>query len=311
MDWLIAAPVWGRAYAHRFLGQALPSIRAALDHAGVRARWIVHTDHRDALDQAMAGLDVAFRAVPGEGDLYRRFGDAHRDALASAPDGAAVALLTADIVVSRETFAACETRFAAGRRAVVAAATRTLAPVAASIGAASAELLDWTMRHPHPMVRACFWGQGDGPEAGRSSTPWAVYFRESGRTILRGLHLHPLAVVKDRPLAFDGTLDQGLLDRFARHEIHCVTDRDELAMAELSPADRNFSLRRRGEAMTAASIADWARTHARPVHWWLSTHRIVIEGDAGPTADIGVWRQVLASPHAPDTAEREMPDVRG
>lgn len=289
--WIISAPVWGEAYTRRFLEQALPSQMAALAHAGIAARWLVHTD-RSEITAAMAGLDAEIRPVPHEGDLYRRFGDAHRQAVDAAGEGDVVVLLTADIVVSIETFAACAARFDQGFKAIVAAATRTLAPERAPIGASAPDLLDWTMEHPHPMVAACFWGE-------RSNTPWAVYFRQGGRTILRGLHLHPLAVVKDRDLAFEGTLDQGLLDRFDRREIHCVTDRYELAMAELSPADRRISLRPKGSPMTADSIADWAKTRAHPVHWWLSTHRIVIQGDAGPAPDLDVWPRVLASPTAP------------
>lgn len=294
--WLISSPVWGEAYARRFLDQALPSQLAALAYAGMTARWLVHTD-RPEVTAAMAGLEAEIRPVPQEGDLYRRFGDAHRETIDVAADGDAVVLLTADIVVSRETFAASAARFDQGFKAIVAAATRTLSYRPAPIGASAPDLLDWTMEHPHPMVAACFWGE-------RSNTPWAVYFRQGGRTILRGLHLHPLAVIKDRDLRFEGTLDQGLLDRFRHPEIHCVTDRYELAMAELSPAERRISLRGKGSPMTAESIAEWASTRAHPVHWWLSTHRIVIQGDAGPSPDIDVWPRVLASPHAPQDMAR-------
>lgn len=296
-DWLIAAPVWGDAYLRRFLEAALPAQRAALAHAGLTARWIVHTDRPDAVISAMAGLDIDLRPPPLAGDLYRRFGDAHRQALDAAGQGDFVALLSADIVVSREAFAACEARFAEGAKAVVAAATRTLTltepPTYPPPGVPSVDLLDWCMAHPHPMVQACFWPSYPGPHpTGYSNTPWAVYFASPERTILRGFHLHPLAVVADRPLPFTGTLDQDLLANFSHGEIHVVTDRHELAMAEISPAERAISLRRR--PMTAETIAEWARQRALPVHRWLSTHRIVIQGDDGPAADLDVWPRVLA-----------------
>lgn len=284
-SWLISAPVWGAIYARHFIQAALPSQRAALHHAGLTARWIVHTDQADMIRPEMADLDVEFRSVPRGADRYAQFGDAHRECLASAQTGEYVALLTADIVVSRETFAACTTRFGEGKKAIVAAASRTLGRTYPLIDATAPDLLDWTMDWRHPMIMACFWGQP-------SNTPWAVYFRHDGRTILRGFHLHPLAVVKDRSIPFKGTLDQDLLTNFRHSEIHVVTDRHELAMAEISPADRNISLRRR--AMTPESIADWARTRALPVHRWLSTHRIVIQGDDGPGPDQDIWPKVLA-----------------
>lgn len=289
MNWLVSVPVWGDDHLARFVDHALPALRAALRGFPLPVRFMVHTDRPARIGQAMEGLDVILRPVPRGNDHYRQFGDCHREAVAHAGSDERVALLCADLVVSRELFLACEARFASGKRAVVAAATRTLAPEGPPIGASSADLLAWTLRHPHPMVQACFWGE-------KSCTPWAVYFRDGEDVTLRGFHLHPVAIVKDRALPFEGTLDIDLLDNFESGEIHVVTSPDELALAEMSPAARPFRLAR--EAMTPDSIAEWARTRARPVHWWLSTHRIVLQG-SGRTEDEAVWREVLQHPVNP------------
>lgn len=289
MTWIVSIPAWGPMHVAKLLAHTLPSVRFALRVAGVKARILIHTDQGAHIVQAANGEDIDVAPVPGQGDLYQRFGDCHRDAIARAAEGDRVALLCADMAVSRELFSACEARFGDGKRAVVAAATRTLANEPPPIGASSYELLAWTMRWPHPMVRACFWGE-------RSQTPWAVYFRNGDHITLRGFHLHPVAVVKDRALPFHGTLDIDLLDNYGRHEIHVVTSPDELSLAERSPPDRPF--REMRFPMTAASIAEWASTRATPLHWWLSTHRIIVAG-AGETDDQVVWDEVMAQPANP------------
>jgi len=294
MNWLIAVPVWGNWYVDRFIGAALPSHLAALKNINSRVRYLIHTDQPERIAAAMAHLEIECRPVPKAVNPYLRFGAAHREALEDAKSGECVGLLNADIVLSREVFMACEARFASGKRAVICAATRTLSEGNPPADAPASELLDWTMRHAHPSIKECFWGSG------RTMVPWAVYYRNGDDITLRGFHLHPVAVFKDRPLSFSNTIDDDLLLGFDRNDVHVVTDRHELALAEISPRGRTFGT---GNLISADSIAKWAARRANKMHWWLASHRIIIAGD-GRTDDEAIWRQVVASSNAPDFVRR-------
>lgn len=283
--WFCAVPVWGDWYAERFVNDALPSHRAALDRLPWPVRYIVHTDRPKLLAEAMAGMDVEFRPVPEARDAHASFQEAHRDAVLSAPAGARLVLLSADLVLSVEAFAAPARRFAEGFEAVVCAGTRTLPREPVPAGAAAAALLDWSMRNPHPITADCFWPEG------RSAVPWAIYFRHQGDITLRAWHLHPLAIIRPAALSWSGSIDRDLLDGFERSRIHVVTARDELALAEISPPDRGFG--RIAEPQSPKTLAAWATRNASPLHRWLAGHRILIAGE-GRTPDTAIWPLVEA-----------------
>lgn len=218
----------------------------------------------------MGALEAEFRPVP-DGVAYGPLGTAHREGIAAAPMGSAVSLLCADMVLSRECFGAAEKQFAAGKRAIVAAATRTCGPNP-PIGAASRDLLLWTMANRHPITRECFYGDG------KSGYPWAVYFKKGNSIVLRAFHLHLFALIKRDNLKFSATSDLDLIENFPPAQTRVVTDADEMAMAEMSPRERTLPMR--DSPMTPQSIAEWASTHALPVHYWLfNEHPITICGD--------------------------------
>lgn len=282
--WVVSLPVWGAEYVDKFVRGGLPSIKAA--DALNANRYMVYTDHTEALAAAMFGMDVEFKPVPPvDGDKYDRMSEAHRDTLRCAADGDYVALLGADMLLSREVFSACEKRFADGYSAVVAAATRTLS-IQPPPPMSSRELLRWAMDHAHPLVKGCFYGA-------QGNCPWAVYFQNGENITLRGFHLHPVAVVKNRPLEYKGSLDQDLLEHFQPREIQVVTDPDELALAEMSPPAMKFYVP--NFTINEEMIARWGTVFATEVHWWLSTHRIIICGN-GDTEDDAVWKKVMTSP---------------
>ncbi|MDB5555419.1 MAG: hypothetical protein JWL86_5403 [Rhizobium sp.] len=273
--WIVALPVWGAHYVDVYLKAALPSLQAALAFAGINpadCEIIVYGDG-----------ELASRPMPTIGDKYRQLGDVHRDALAKAPNGARVMLLTADMVVSREVFAACDARFDAGKRAIVVGPSRTLLDAPLVAGRSSRDLLAWSLEHAHPFTQETFFG-------GKALPPSTMRFRKGKDVTMRGFHLHPLAVVKDRPLPFKGTLDQDLIGFFDQAEIHIVTQADEMSAAELSPADLRFTCATR--PVGAAEIILWAKRQCLPVNWWLSTHRIVLAGN-GHTDDRALWAQVM------------------
>lgn len=273
-DWLITAPAWADRCAGTFVANFLPAARAALAFSGSTARFLIHTDRPDKLRAAMDGLDVEFRPVPLGRTPHHMLGAAHKEAIADAAPGEAVAFLCADMVLSVECFAAAERRFDAGSRLIMASATRTIGGDPPT-GVRSRDLLAWSMEHKHPITLECFWKKG------RASVPWAIYFQDGPNTVLRAFHLHPFAALMDGRAEFKGTtVDFDLAAAFRRDEIHVVTDADELAMVEMSPASRTLPLRE--EKMTTLSIAQWAAHRTIDVHrWFFQNHEIVITGRGG------------------------------
>lgn len=285
-DWLISVPVWGARCIDAFSGVVLPSLRVAIA-AGIsgQVRFIVHTDEPGKIEQLLGSFAREIYPVPAGESFHHSAGAANRDALARARPGECVALVNADMVASREVFAAAERSFAAGKRMIMMAASRTLGGEP-PVGAASAELLYWTMRRRHPAIAECFWGKG------RSGTPWAIYFECGSHVVLHGFHLHPFAVMKDRTLTFDGvTIDFDLADNYRQEEIHLVMDADEAAFAELSPPERVFPLR--PDVISVESIARWASRRATPRHRWLFEQPIAICGRGADIGDRAVCADIL------------------
>lgn len=266
MKWVISIPAWGQRGVDSLINICLPSVLAAEWPAQAEGppRFIVHTDRANEIAAAMRGLEVDYRAIRA-GEKYQMLNWCHADALAVAARGSAVMTLCADMIVSREVFTACQSRFDSGKRAVVVGSSRTLAPDAPA-GLPSGELLDWMMTFAHPYTQESFWG-------GSAMPPSTFYFREGTAIVMRGFHLHPLAVVLDRAVPFKGTLDFDMLQNFGRDEIHVVTDRDEMSAAECSPADMRYNRSR--TPIDASVIIPWTRRQL-PLHWWLLTHRIKI-----------------------------------
>lgn len=290
MTWAIVIPAWGDRCVADLEDISLPAIRAAVDYASIeRPSLIVHTDQPDVVRRVAGDFALDCRPVPMGRSKYDQLRDCHMQAINDVSDGTMVMLNCSDMIVSREVFAASERRFAEGKRIVMGCSPSTLAPDAPA-GLSASELIDWSVRYMHPYTRERFWG-------GSASPPSVLLFRGGENITLRAFHLHPIAMVKDRPIKFFGTIDQDLPSCFRREEIHIVTTRDDIAMAECSPHDRQYQRSRR--PVDVAQIAQWCRKIA-PVNWWLSTHRIVLTGDAVPPDD-AVWHQVLR--HAPPAAK--------
>jgi hypothetical protein len=68
-----------------------------------------------------------------------------------------------------------------------------------------------------------------------------------------------------------------MVNSYTRDEVHVVTDPSEMALAEVSPADRVFPTQR--VPMSERSVADWAARHAIDRHrWFFRDNPIVIQG---------------------------------
>lgn len=286
--WVIAVPVWGKRCNDLFFGPGLESHFAAIERlreayrGSVRVRFVIQTDDpaRVGAQVAARGFEVTTLPAPAPNAPYLAFVAAHRHAIETARENERIALMNADMVMSIEALAASEGRFRQGKRAIIAAGTRTKAPTKSfwtdRFGPRpmlSRDLLTWTMRHAHTITKQCFWGEG------RCHLPWGVYFRDGDSIVLRGFHLHPFAVVKDRDLPFKNTVDLALVDNYTRDEMHVVTDPDEMALAEMSPPDKVFADNE--WPIDATAIFSWALRGAGPTHWWNFGHRICIQGDPG------------------------------
>lgn len=287
-DWLVALPCWGEAYRKRFAEQCCPSWRAALSRLTGRVRFIIYTDD-EAFCDLFAGYEVDARVRKSENpqDYFGAFADCHREALADARMGELVAIQNGDHILSVESLEAAERRLMSGKKLIMCAGTRTVGAIFGQPPVMpSADLLQWAMHFAHPIIQQSFY------PTGRGVLPSVLYFRDDrGNVILRAFHLHPFAVLKDRELDFAGTVDRDLPDNFKPHEIHVVTDKNELAMAEISPMSKRFPLR--GYAMDDDYLLWWGAHNASPMHWHFFGHRIVIQGSADTDCDAPADRLIV------------------
>lgn len=289
-DWLIVVPAWGERCLTALCEATLPALQVGLSRVTGSVRWVVHTDQPNRVRAALGRADLELRKVPGGSAPHGKLGEAHRDALAMARDGEAIALFCADMVGSIEIFEAAEKRFAEGKRCIVMAGTRTLSDQRPPVGASSRELLKWAWRNRHPWIKATTWGEG------KSRTQSLLHFQRNENVVLHGFHLHPFAVLNQGKITFPGvTIDRDLIEQFPREQVHVVTSADEAGFAEMSPAERTFA--DGPDRISTESIADWAalRHNASATHRWLFTHRICLCGEDADIGDAEVCADILAT----------------
>ncbi len=274
--WVISLCAWRPYYRAKLKLVALPSINAALAHATGPIQFILHTDEPDDFKNVHFAGDVILREFHGNvvGDtIYNSYGEADRIALEMAPEGANIAFLASDIMVSKEFFHASEKRFAEGKRCIIGSAARTMAPLDnCPAGLSARELLDWSFsrERQHPATAGCYYGQG------KNWVSWMTYFEGQHGTVGRAFHLHPFAVKNDRVLYFNGvTVDLDIIDRFTKDEIHVVVSPDEMAFAEISGLEKTVL---QADPVSINTIVRWARNHTSPLQRWLFTKRIVVQG---------------------------------
>jgi hypothetical protein len=275
-DIWIAVPAWGAHYVETAVRFTVPAAFAALSEAGVRGRFIVHTDAaRPFLDVFSGrGHELDIHAMPREAvpNGFHGLTVAHRQVLKAAPTGSIVALLNADIVVSREVFCFAGAVFDSGKRVVASVGHRSLiADEEPPIGASARELLDWCWRNRHPVAEDCVWGRG------RTHLPTVLYFEEGGSVVMHGFHLCPVLLLKEREHNFQGTIDDDLLAAYGEDEI-CVPAEREIAFAELSPREKFF---RSAQPLSVPVVTAFGVKRIQPAHLRSFRHAIRVTGD-GP-----------------------------
>ena len=275
--WIVSIPCWGQRYIDTLLSGPLDSILVALKRP---ATFMFHTaGDRSWIPLAMlydAGHTVEVREMGGP-EKYSAFGNAHREALDFAEPEDYVALLSADMTVSRETFSACERQFARGKWLVIAPATSTLPP-SPDPGMSSKALLEWALAHLHPIHQETIWG------VGHSLSPATLMFKHERGVDLHGFHMHPVAVKKYAGLTFLApTADEKLPAQFPEHQIHLVTGHDELAVVETSPPDRPVF---KNGPITAEGVANWARQCASERHRWMFKQCVNLSGQPSDHKEI-------------------------
>jgi hypothetical protein len=290
---VVAVSAWGDSYCRLFLGPVLASHRRAIarlsaEHPGIEVRYVVRTDRPVEVARALSGYDLTLMPPPSNAvNIYWAMSETHSRGIDVASHGDRVVLTNADMILSDETFAAIETHFRNGYRAIVCSGARTKSQrLWLNVPRSAAPLSRWSVDRIHPISRSCIWGEGN------TGAPWVVYFREGDNIVLRGFHLHPMAVVKDRELPFSGTIDLSLIDNFKFEEIKLIQNL-ECSFAEISAKGKTSTLL--DFNFDAAQIVAWAMRGARPMHWWNFRHRVAIVGNPDSvTIDQDVATEVLS-----------------
>jgi hypothetical protein len=291
---IIVVPVWG-SYVRTFLGPVLRSHMAAIDvlraelRSMIDVRYVVITDQPTAIARRLEGFDLTLVpiAAPPRERIFNVLCEGHARGIEVARKGDRVVLLNGDIMVSRETFLAIEKRFRKGKKAIVCGGTRTqIGLLTRPPGPLPARALArWAIDHPHKITENFMWGSGT------TTHPSIVYFRNGPNVVLRGFHIHPIALVKDRELPFVGSIDLNIIDSYKHAEVHVVTDVDELSIAEIS--ERGKGHYQSSRVLDVSQIVSFAMRGASPMHWWNFRHRIMIAGDGAEVADSEVADEVL------------------
>jgi len=306
--WLISVPAWGSHYIALAKRYALPSIAAALKYTALPHRLVIHTDSPETFENFLHGLNVEFRR-PLEYAGYAKYYTAHQDTVASSRKGELVCLLPGDCVVSREFFSACEVRFSQGYKAIATLGSRTLPVIPPPIGGTAGALIDWSLEHIHPMSYENIW------MLGRTIIPSIIYFADEAGIVLHSFNHGIVAFAHDgRDVSFQFTHDHDLPKRFAPEEVHVVTDRDELALAECSGMAKAFPVQ--DVPFNVRDVVDWSKHNGVDKPWNLHffAQRFVLQGkDSGlshaPVADI-LQQLEQRDETAADVKERELRNLR-
>ena len=315
--------VWGRAYLDTFLQVCIPNQLAAGNApalpAGSRYRILTRADHLPELDghpmvhalREVMPVDLVVVDALDRPDARARSYDlmnaCHQRAMADALEaGAALIMLSADIVMSDHALAAVVRRHREGYRAVVTTGLRLAKePFLQSLDRAGArlsalpsrDLVRMALPHLHQQTRSMF---VDAPAF--SAFPSAVYWPVGGEGILaRCFHLHPLMVDPVHAGPLGGTYDDHYLSAacpdFSR--VHVITDSDELQIFELTAAEQEFRTTRRARASAWQAAAVASGCDALQLQYWSEQPVSIHAADVGPA-----WSTPAAEAHA--FAERVM-----
>lgn len=279
--YLVSVPVWGERYVDVFCATALPAMRRAVEvlrAEGVPADDIcivAHTDQPVRIKDA-AGVRVETRALPAGLGKFECMAQAHREVFAMALRGDVVFPLNADNLISEEALVTCA-RVLSGQKVVVACSAFRANQSGQVASTKSRDLHRWAWENRHAITRECTWPAGKLRDLSR------ICFERGGNVSARLSMPHPVAVrIDGRPLSFTPTVDANLLRNFDISEIHLVRSPDELALVELSPADKADTL---VERSMEERLARGELVLPNAQHRQLIAHRVTLVGDAD--ADCG------------------------
>jgi len=287
-QWLVSVPVWGLSFLGLFHRFTLPAIREAANGVSDQVRVIAHTD-----DASLLGPGAEVRPLPPGKQWFNRMSAAHREVIGMAAGGDVVVLLTADMVVSGNAFAACRAIFETGKRLVCINSTRVNSDAGAP-PSASRELSEWGWANRHGITRNCTWPNGRIDDLSR------VYFQNGRNAVCRMWLPHPLAFHADgRSQPFGPTIDCNLVCNYRPEEVHVVTNPDELAVVELSPRSKVSGSRDADEPPARTGLSPLSeRYHGLrlnpEVYRTVLSRRIVVAGDGNGCGDDEAVGRLLA-----------------
>jgi hypothetical protein len=297
--------VWGRAYLDTFLNVCIPNQLAAGNvpalPAGSRYRILTRADHVPELDEhpmvralrEVMPVDLVVVDALDRPDARARSYDlmnaCHQRAMADALEaGAALIMLSADIVMSDHALGAVVRRHREGYRAVVTTGLRlakesflqSLDRAGARLSALpSRDLVRMALPHLHQQTRSMFVAA-----PAFSAYPSAVYWPVGDKGLLaRCFHLHPLMVDPVRAVTLGGTYDDHYLSEacpdFSR--VHVVTDSDELQLFELTSTNQEFRTTRRAGASAWQAAALASGCDALQLRYWSEQPVYIHAADVG------------------------------
>ena len=281
--WVIVLPGWGERCRALLADRVIPAVLHALHFADQGATLLIYSDVEFRLPELPAGVTAQFHPVPGPDFAFESLSNCHRDALTLIEPAARIMLLTADMVVSREVFATCNTHFNVGRRLICCIAPRTRQEVLPPIGATGRDLGAWAWEHRHRMTRECTWPDG------HSFDIWRMYFERAGEVAAHAFLPHPLAAMPGgRHVAFRPTIDVNFAASFSAGETYLISDPAEGVIIEQSPDDKDFVMTTTmAERLASPALASCPQfvPCANPRHLAFFMTRVVLVGAGGDCGD--------------------------
>lgn len=268
---MVAVPAWGE--------RCVPLFKRILDyHADALSsfpgsvRYVCHTDQPDEIRETFRdkiGRKIDFYPVPKRRNPYDAYGECNREAIKLAEQGDVVMFFNADTVVSREVFHVVNKKLGEGFKCVMSQGIRTLPKDFPNRDITSEDLGRWTYENRHPSMDEYIYGSG--------KTTWhsIVIFKKGDNVGMRVFHMHPIAVVKDRELVFQSTVDRDLAACYKPEEVFVAMH--EFSMAEISPGDKKV-FNTTQQPFTVHSVANWAKKRTDDFNKRMFQQRIVMCG---------------------------------
>ena len=266
---LIVVPVYGDVYIKQFFTHIYPRIKD-------KGRFYIHTDRQDLFK----GIpNIITGKVPLDDKEYGNFIEGHRLGWEQAEIGETVFFFCGDMFVSEGAFEFCEEKLKTHKAVITSGLRITEIPPQGT----PEELIDFGMKHLHPIMNELVWGKGT------CSTVYNVIFKNEDSAVLRGFHLHPFAVTKVNK-TYQSTVDRDLLDSFDRRDLFIVQNR-EMAMVDYTFPERKLSFE--NTAFDIVTLKDFSERRCSELHRWFFSHKIRLQGDKD-CGDDEVYRRVYA-----------------